>query len=110
MWNNGQYLRFRHIIADMFHRDQEYALHRLPNSGEARLMCLVMQNFIEHRRREPFRGVRKIFEISTPKIAIFSNLSIKFSKADNLVDLMFWQISDNNEDAKPIFSAYLDIW
>ena len=29
MWNNGQYLLFRHI-ADMFHSDQEYALHRLP--------------------------------------------------------------------------------
>ena len=29
MWNNGQYLLFRHI-ADMFYADQEYALHRLP--------------------------------------------------------------------------------
>ena len=29
MWNNGQYLLFRHI-ADLFYTDQEYALHRLP--------------------------------------------------------------------------------
>ena len=29
MWNNGQYLLFRHI-ADLYHRDQEFALHRLP--------------------------------------------------------------------------------
>ena len=29
MWNNGQYLLFKHI-ADMFHSDQECALHRLP--------------------------------------------------------------------------------
>ena len=29
MWNNGQYLLFRHI-ADMFQNYQEYALHRLP--------------------------------------------------------------------------------
>ena len=28
------------------------------HSGEARLVCLVMQNFSERRRREPFRGVR----------------------------------------------------
>ena len=52
----------------------------------------------------------KIFEIWTPKMAIFSNLSIKFYKVANLVDVIFWQISDNNEDAKPIFSTYLDIW
>ena len=25
-------------------------------SGKARLMCLVMQNFIERQRPEPFRG------------------------------------------------------
>jgi hypothetical protein len=29
MWNNGQHLLFRHI-ADMYYRDQEFALHRLP--------------------------------------------------------------------------------
>ena len=29
MWNNGQYLLFRHI-PDMFHSNQEYALHQLP--------------------------------------------------------------------------------
>ena len=29
MWNDGQYLLFRHI-ADLFHHDQQYALHRLP--------------------------------------------------------------------------------
>ena len=29
MWNNGQYLMFRHI-ADLFYSDQEFALHTLP--------------------------------------------------------------------------------
>ena len=29
MWNNGQYLIFRHI-ADLFYSDQEYGLHTLP--------------------------------------------------------------------------------
>jgi hypothetical protein len=29
MWNNGQYLLFRHV-ADLFYSDQEFALHTLP--------------------------------------------------------------------------------
>ena len=29
MWNNGQYLLFKHI-ADLFYSDQEFALHTLP--------------------------------------------------------------------------------
>jgi hypothetical protein len=29
MWNNGQYLLFRHI-ADLFYSDQEFAFHTLP--------------------------------------------------------------------------------
>ncbi|CAB4031244.1 Hypothetical predicted protein [Paramuricea clavata] len=29
MWNNGHHLLFRHI-ADLFHSDQEFALHTLP--------------------------------------------------------------------------------
>ena len=29
MWNDGHYLLFRHI-ADLFHHDQQYALHQLP--------------------------------------------------------------------------------